>query len=506
MPLRRGVLTDEKPCGLRCIFHSRFTCEKKVLLRRCFLFYDEALDYIRRIEADGSDYGTARERELLDLLGAPDAAYPIIHVAGTNGKGSVSAMLTSVLVEAGYRVGTYVSPAVLCYNERFLLDGKPLSCGKVAEYMTEVRLAVEGERGGRSGERVGDCIQKRSRSAPTAFEQETALAFLAFARERCDVVVAETGLGGRADATNAVREKCLAVITKIGLDHCGLLGDTLAAIAGEKAGIIRGAAVTCPQEREAADVLYPLVARVSGTPRLISRTPLGQRFEYDGEEYVTGLQGDHQLLNAALVIDAVRVLREKGFDIPQAALKEGLERAVWHARFEVLTAENCANSPYDIVVPYGKTLVLDGAHNPQGAGALADTLGDVFPKARVAAVIGVLADKDYEGVLRRLLPLAERVYAVTPDSPRALGAECLKACAERVADLPVEVCADVREGVGKALASDAEVTVVCGSLTLFHEIARMDADAWRDAGCICCGDVARVRHMSRRGVQKPDNA
>lgn len=245
---------------------------------------------------------------------------------------------------------------------------------------------------------------------------------------------------------------------------------------------------------------------MSGTPRLISRTPLGQRFEYDGVEYVTGLQGDHQLLNAALVIDAVRVLREKGFDIPQAALKEGLERAVWHARFEVLTAENCANSPYDIVVPYGKTLVLDGAHNPQGAGALADTLGDVFPKARVAAVIGVLADKDYEGVLRRLLPLAERVYAVTPDSPRALGAECLKACAERVADLPVEVCADVREGVGKALSSDAEVTVVCGSLTLFHEIARMDADAWRDAGCICCGDVARVRHMSRRGVQKPDNA
>lgn len=437
------------------------------------MFYDEALEYIRLIEADGSDYGLERERELLDILGSPDREYPIVHIAGTNGKGSVSAMLTAVLVAAGYRVGTYNSPAVLRYNERFRLDGKPLSDDKVAEYMTMVRDAAEEERRRRESVAAGEKGAERQRKFnPTAFEQETALALVAFAREKCDVAVLETGLGGRWDATNAVHEKTLAVITKIGLDHCALLGDTLGEIAGEKAAIIRDAAVTCPQESAAADVIYPLVQRVSGVPRLIGRDPSGQRFEYDGEEFETGLVGDHQLVNAALVIEAVSALREKGFDIPQAALKEGLKRAVWHARFEVLSERNHTNSPYDIEIPHGKTLVLDGAHNPQGADALADALRDVFPGARIAAVVGVLADKDYAAVMRNVVPLVGGVYAVTPDSPRALSAERLKECIEEFSDVPVSVCADVREGVERALRSDAEAAVVFGSLTLFRELAR----------------------------------
>lgn len=439
------------------------------------MFYHEALDYIRRIEADGSDYGLERERELLDILGSPDTAYPVIHVAGTNGKGSVCAMLTAVLAAAGYRVGTYNSPSVLRYNERFRLNGVPFSDDKVARYMTEVRDAVEREQAARDAAAREDEGRPTRAFRPTAFEQETALALAAFKREKCDVAVLETGLGGRWDATNAVREKMLAVITKIGLDHCALLGDTLREIAGEKAAIIRGAAVTCPQEKEAADVIYPLAERVSGVPHLLARTPLGQRFEYHGEEYATGLVGDHQLINAALVIDAVEMLRERGLDIPQAALKEGLKSAVWHARFEVLTARNIAHSPYDIVVPYGKTLVLDGAHNPQGARALAETLAEVFPSRRIAAVTGVLADKDYNGVLREVLPLVRRVYTVTPDSPRARSAEALCEAAGRASGAPAEVCGGVRDGVDRALASDAEVVVVFGSLTLFHEIAGKSA-------------------------------
>lgn len=246
--------------------------------------------------------------------------------------------------------------------------------------------------------------------------------------------------------------------------------------------IIRGAAVTCPQEKEAADVIYPLAERVSGVPRLSERTPLGQRFEYHGEEYATGLVGDHQLINAALVIDAAEMLRERGFDIPQAALKEGLKSAVWHARFEVLTERNFAHSPYDITVPHEKTLVLDGAHNPQGARALAETLAEVFPSRRIAAVTGVLADKDCEGVLREVLPLVRMVYTVTPDSPRALSAEALCEAAGKVSGVSVEVCGGVRDGVDRALASDAEVVVVFGSLTLFHELARKGAagDAYRE--------------------------
>ena len=217
------------------------------------MFYDEALEYIRLIEADGSDYGLERERELLDILGSPDREYPIVHIAGTNGKGSVSAMLTAVLVAAGYRVGTYNSPAVLRYNERFRLDGEPLSDDKVAEYMTVVRDAAEEERRRRESVAAGEKGAERQRKFnPTAFEQETALALVAFAREKCDVAVLETGLGGRWDATNAVHEKTLAVITKIGLDHCALLGDALGEIAGEKAQQIFSfsSAIRCPETTE----------------------------------------------------------------------------------------------------------------------------------------------------------------------------------------------------------------------------------------------------------------
>ena len=440
------------------------------------MFYDEAMEYIRGIEADGSDYGLERERALLDALGSPDDSLRIVHVAGTNGKGSVCAMLTSVLVAAGFRVGTYNSPSVLRYNERFLLDGVPLSDDKVAHYMTVVRDAAERERAARAagaeeGAASGEARAMRA-FRPTAFEQETALALTAFKEEGCDWAVLETGLGGRWDATNAVHSKELAVITKIGYDHCALLGNTLKEIASEKAAIIKGAAVTCAQEADAAEVLYPAVTRVSGGAELISRSVHGQKFVSGGEEYVISLLGRHQTENAALAAEAVRMLRERGADIPESALKEGLKRAVWHTRFEVLTSENFAVSPYDIVVPHGKTVVLDGAHNPQGAASLAEALGEYFPSARIAAVVGMLADKDYRSATSVALAGADRAYAVTPDSPRALAAGALAACIEEGVGIPVEVCGGVKEGLSRALASDAEVVAVFGSLTLFHELAK----------------------------------
>ena len=434
------------------------------------MFYEEAVDYIRRIESDGSDYGLERERELLDAMGSPDRSFGIVHVAGTNGKGSVCAMLTSVFVAAGYRTGTYNSPSVLRYNERFLLDGVPFSDDKVAAYMTAVRDAVLRERGLRSSAPDGEGRARAMKEfRPTAFEQETALALSAFAAEGCDLAVLETGLGGRWDATNAVSDKLLAVIAKIGLDHCALLGDTLREIAAEKAAIIKGEAVTCPQEREAAEVLYPL-ARVSGVPCLISRSPAGQRFEYKGEEYLIRLLGEHQLLNAALAIEAAESVRKAGYPIPQSAVKEGLKRAVWHARFEVLTEDDVADSPYDIYIPHGKTVVLDGSHNPQGAATLANALREYFPGAKIAGVVGVLADKDYRGVLGEVSPLLTEAFAVTPDSPRALPAEAL---AEATGGgLSVRVCGRVPDGVRAALSSDADVVVVFGSLTLFHELTK----------------------------------
>lgn len=207
------------------------------------MFYQEAIDYIKNIERSGSDYGIERMRELLDLLGAPDKRLKFVHIAGTNGKGSVSAYLTSVLKEAGYKVGTYNSPSVFCYNERWLINGKPLADEDVAKYLTVVKERIENERILRNAFGIGEFN-------PTAFEIETAVAMLAFFDKECDVCVLETGLGGRWDATNAIEDKELAVITPIGLDHCAILGDTLRQIASEKAAIIKDVAVTCNQPAE----------------------------------------------------------------------------------------------------------------------------------------------------------------------------------------------------------------------------------------------------------------
>lgn len=171
------------------------------------------------------------------------------------------------------------------------------------------------------------------------------------------------------------------------------------------------------------------------------------------------------------------MLREQGMRVTPQAVKEGLERAVWHARFEVLTADNIAQSPYDIVIPQGKTLVLDGAHNPQGAQALAETVAEYLPARRIAAVVGVLADKEYAKAMQAALPFASEVYTVTPDSPRALSAGALAECCKSVTDAPVSVCGGVREAVEEALAGECDTTVVFGSLTLFHELAKKDADA-----------------------------
>lgn len=422
---------------------------------------------------DGSDYGIERMRELLDALGSPDDALRIVHVAGTNGKGSVCAMLTSVLGCAGYRVGTYNSPSVLRYNERFSVDGTPLCDDDVAKYMTVVKDTVEAEQSRRAA--CGSTPAEGLRGAlvrfmPTAFEIETALALVAFRDKGCDVAVLETGLGGRWDATNAVHKKELAVITKIGLDHCALLGNTLGEIAAEKAAIIKGDAVTCPQEAGAAEVLYPL-AEVCRPAVAISQSLSGQVVEIEGERYEIPFLGRHQLENAALAVAAAKRLAKHGFAITESALEEGLKRAVWHARFEVLTADNVAKSPYEIAIPSNKTLVLDGAHNPQGAAALAAAMKSVLAGKRIAAVTGVLADKDYTAVMKSVVPLCERAFVVTPGSPRALDAKRLKeVCAAVAPEVPVTVCNGVKAATEQALRSDADAVVVFGSLTLFCEL------------------------------------
>ena len=443
----------------------------KCFRRGCFfLNYKQAVDYIKNIERAGSDYGIERMRELLTLLSDPDDNLKFVHVAGTNGKGSVTAYLTSVLKEAGYKVGTYNSPSVFCYNERWLIDGKPLEDKDVAHYLTIVRETIENEQNLRAAFGL-DKFQ------PTAFEIETAVAFLAFYEKECDVCVLETGLGGRWDATNVIRKKELAIITPIGLDHCQILGNTLGQIASEKAAIIRDVAVTCKQSDEIIqEILHPYrtedgkridvtpTVEIAKEPRLVSSDLSGQKFVYDGKEYFISMLGKHQLINASIALCAVDALRRKHWDIPQSAVEKGLAKAVWHARFEVVKN---AKEKFNISVPQDKVLVFDGSHNLQGAMTLKDAIETYFVGKRIHLVLGILKDKDVKGICKILAPLAYKITCITPPSPRAMDKDELK---EIVSCYPCQTdeCDDIKLAVQSALDDkDSDVVILCGSLTLF---------------------------------------
>ncbi len=387
------------------------------------MIYSEARHYISNIERAGSDYGIERMRELLILLGEPDKYLKFVHIAGTNGKGSVSAYMTSILFESGYRVGTYNSPSVLDYNERWLLDGKPISDTVVAKYLTLIRDVIEQEQQRREG------TDKRA-FTPTAFEIETALAMLAFKDFGADICVLETGLGGRWDATNVIKDKELAIITPIGLDHTQILGNTIEEVASEKAAITHDRVVTCKQSHEILNELAHPFDIVNGekiyrdvdviiAPKceLMNANIDRQLFSYNSHQYEISLLGEHQLENASIAICASNELSKLGWGINESGIRKGLSKAKWHARFEVLKSQQ---QDFNITIPQDRVLVLDGSHNPHGAKTLAKGIEQFFYDKRINYVFGVLKDKDVDGIVDTLAPYANRVYCVTPNSPRAL--------------------------------------------------------------------------------------
>lgn len=447
---------------------ERFFCE--CFQRRCFLFYQEAIDYIKNIERSGSDYGIERMRELLDLLGAPDRHLKFVHIAGTNGKGSVSAYLTSILKEAGYKVGTYNSPSVFCYNERWLINGQPLSNDDVAKYLTVVKECIQSEQILRQAFGIGEF-------KPTAFEQETAVAMLAFFDKECDICVLETGLGGRWDATNAIDDKVLSIVTPIGLDHCALLGNTLGEIASEKAAIIKDEVVTCNQPPEVMEQLRrPFVLKdgkkeyrkttavVCKQPHFLHGNICGQTFLYDGKKYEISMLGQHQLVNASIAICAVGELRKKHFSIDDNALEKGLKNTVWKARLQVVKN---AKEEFNITIPQDKVLVFDGSHNPQGAMTLANAIKELFENKRIHLVLGILKDKDVQGICDTLVPLASKVTCITPPSPRAMKKEELQKIVAPLCRGDCDTNDSIKDAVQSSLLGDCDATILCGSLTLF---------------------------------------
>ena len=404
----------------------------------------EAADLIHQRAWVGQKPGLDRIRRLLGRLGNPQEKLKFVHIAGSNGKGSTAAMLASVLSAAGLKTGLYTSPHLWRFNERFQVDGAPISGEDLAEITAQVLEAAEDE---------------------TEFELMTAIGMVYFLKAECDIVVLETGLGGRLDSTNVIPAPEVAVITHIGLEHTEILGDTLDKIAREKAGIIKQGCdvVLCEQGYD----LYCLFEEIcklrcsslalTVKPEVLSSGLEGQTFTYRGEGlYHIALLGEHQLQNAAVVLEAVRVLRQRGWEVPETAVARGLEQARWPGRLELARR--------------GPDVILDGGHNPQCMEALARALGELYPGKKLIFLTGVLADKDWSTMMGELLPLAKEFYTITPDSPRAMPAAELAAYLEGQG-AKATPCGSVREGLELALVFLPPEDVVCvtGSLYMIGE-------------------------------------
>lgn len=379
----------------------------------------DPIAYINTPRWQASRLGLDRIRELLERLGRPQDRLKFVHVAGTNGKGSICAYLASILGAAGYRTGMFTSPYIERFEERIRVDGAMIS----PDELRDVTLAVR-EHAEAMAEETGD--------HPTEFELMTAVALEHFARCGCDIVVLEVGLGGRLDSTNVIDAPEACVIARIGLDHTALLGNTLAAIAGEKAGIIKegSAVVSWPQEPEAMAVIGHAAAEHGCELRVPDFAQLEEgairwedgaspfrSFSYrEWTDLRTGILGSYQPQNATVALEVVDVLRGRGWHIPDEAVRAGVARTRWPGRFEIVEGGSS---------PDGFAIVVDGGHNPQGARALADSLAEVFPGRKPVFVIGVLEDKDYPRMLEDVLPLGSAFVCVTPDNPRALPAHKL---------------------------------------------------------------------------------
>ncbi|MCR5577527.1 MAG: bifunctional folylpolyglutamate synthase/dihydrofolate synthase [Oscillospiraceae bacterium] len=412
--------------------------------------YKEALAYIHAVENLGSKPGLARIRTLLEKLGDPQNALRFVHIAGTNGKGSCAAMTASVLKAAGYKTGLYTSPYLYRFNERMQINGRQIDDDVLAEIVSRVKPAAEA---------MDD--------HPTEFELMTAVALLWYAQENCDVVVLEVGLGGRFDATNIIGPPEAAVIMNIGLDHTAVLGDTVEQIAFEKAGIIKPDTdvVLFEQSEAVTEVIRRRCAeegarlRIADFSQIVSEfdSLYGQSFTYRGEPYALPLLGRHQLKNAAVVLELVQVLREKGWTLEQSDVEHGLYAVSWPGRFELLSDE--------------PLFVVDGGHNPQCAETVRDNLLHYFPDKRRILLLGILRDKDYPGLTAILDEAADEYICITPESRRALPAAELAAYLARYSK-PVAVCESIRDGVSLALSRSDEDSVVCavGSLYSVGEI------------------------------------
>lgn len=419
--------------------------------------YKEARVYLDEVSKYGSVLGLESMRELLRRLGDPQNELKFIHISGTNGKGSVLAYFSTILSGAGYRTGRYISPTLFSYRERIQVDGEYIEKESLACHVTAIAAAAED-------------MQKAGLPSPTVFEIETALAFLYFKEKRCDIVTLEVGCGGLLDATNVITTTLMEVIASISMDHTDLLGDTLAKIAAQKAGIIKPdtMVVSAQQKSEAAQVIEDTCKEQHCTLQMVDESKIsnvhygaeGQTFSYKTWENVAiSLAGSYQIKNAALALEGVEALRKLGYALSDQQVREGLLHTAWRGRFTTLRRD--------------PTVIIDGAHNPAAALELKESLERYFPGKTLYFVMGMFKDKDYAQVIDLTAPLARHIITVeTPGNPRAMPARELAEAVGKV-NPSVEWADSVAHGVEKALAmaGKEDAVIVFGSLSFLGEAA-----------------------------------
>ena len=424
------------------------------------------IDRIHEFNKFGMVLGLSRMEELLRRLGNPQDGLNVIHVAGTNGKGSVSKYLEEGLAACGYKMGLYTSPYIEKFNERIRFDGADISDEDLEYYGQKVVDAAEAM--------VAD-----GKDSPTEFEVVTAIAFLYFADKKADITILEVGLGGIGDSTNVVKHPLASVITSISYDHMAQLGNTLAEIAVNKAGIIK---TGCPvisnvPERDAAKIIarkaYAMGSRlfdVSGIRAAVSeQTPFSQvvsmeLYEKSYSDVEISMVGKHQAENLKTALATLEILRKSGaVKLDREALYAGLKRARQPGRFEVIGED--------------PLVIIDGAHNEAGAQALQETMAQHFAGKKILLVAGILADKQIDSIVKFLTKITDHIIVTEPDNPRKLAASEL---AKHMADAGVtaEVVSDAEAAMHRAkeLADGYDVILFAGSLYLIGDVRRL----WRN--------------------------
>lgn len=409
---------------IKCSAHKRQSDDKYPLERWtdfegngnvCEMRYEEAKKYLNGIKKYGSVLGLKGMTQLLDKLGHPERDLQFVHVAGTNGKGSVVAFLSTILTTAGYKTGKYISPAVFQERENIQVDGSSISEQEIAQYVPIIKKACEE-------------MLLEGGTHPTIFEFETAMAFWHFQKSNCDIVVLETGLGGVLDATNVICNTRCAVITSISMDHIGILGNTISEIAKQKAGIIKPGCmvVSASQKEEVQAVIMEKAKEEQGSVKIaeVEKIRNIQYYEdhtvFDYKEWknvAIGLLGTYQPQNAIIALEAANSLRQQGWKLSETDIYEGLKKASWPGRFSILSKK--------------PLFVIDGAHNEEAALRLKETLETIYNRKKKIFIIGVLSDKEYEKIITITGEMAKLILTVTPPDERALDAKELARICKR---------------------------------------------------------------------------